>query len=664
MTQFSFFRYFVFAMIFVGVVFANNVFAANNGILSVTNISAVKTYATADGIFENGWQWVFDVTVPYNETILKMKFADWSGGTNAIPAADNIRFYSAQSTDANSASTAVIISNAGQYSAVMNINPESASDLDFAKAGRQIKIIVEARVPKGSAGGSYSTSYGIFTDIDPDISIVAPGQEGYMIISVNPIPADNILTKEGDQKVAVYSAKIMAFGSDMDVQRMFFKFNVQPYAYFNRIYLYDGDTEIVSLDLNSDTIFRVSAVDYQVNLSNFTNRFVVPKGDVKVLTVKLDVLSDIPSELFNGRYALVAVGMPSSASIRAVDGAGINQYGGITFFPWDPSTYKTINVEEVNFSEPLPEYLKLSVSVNPNSPKSRNIIADANQYIVGATLMTFDLKAVGDSILIDQINDVIFSTGDSYQVPDAAYLVDDGGAVIAVATPNYLTGLTNFTDLNYKIIKDTTKTFSIKVDDRLSVPEAITRVAIEDGKKYAVSINSGNNILATLFNGAVLGDSNKVGAVISSPAYIYAEGPVFTLTSISTTNTQAPYSGASSTMSATFNIQVTAVTGDVYMDKSNAFNVEFSKDATNSTASHITYVQPTNTVAVDSVYKISEGNTATFAVTATIVNGGVAGTYDLRIAGITWGHVEGNLAKVSDYMNGEAAWISPAVYLR
>ena len=132
--------------------------------LGVTQISAVQTYATADGSFENGWRWVFDVTVPENETILKMKFADWTSGSNTIVAANHIRFYSAQSSNALNAEDALLIAATGAYSGDMNLNPDI--DLDIARAGRQIQVVVEAAVPEGSAGGSYSTSYGISTNPD------------------------------------------------------------------------------------------------------------------------------------------------------------------------------------------------------------------------------------------------------------------------------------------------------------------------------------------------------------------------------------------------------------------------------------------------------------------------------------------------------------------
>ena len=143
---------------------------AVDAVLGVTQITAVKTFATADGTYTNGWSWIFDVTVPTNETTLKMKFADWVSGSNTITAADHIRFYSAQSSNASDAVHAISISATNNYSGEMNLIP--ASDLNLAQTGRQIQITIEAMVPTGSAGGSYSTSYGIQSNPDTTAPVI------------------------------------------------------------------------------------------------------------------------------------------------------------------------------------------------------------------------------------------------------------------------------------------------------------------------------------------------------------------------------------------------------------------------------------------------------------------------------------------------------------
>lgn len=508
-------------------------------------------------------------------------------------------------------------------------------------------------LPEGctsTAGYSPVTGESCSSTTSTGTGLTMTGQEGSITVSVNPSPANGTKTYEGDEKVAVMGLKVKATGSDVDVQRVTLQFGVQPYSYFTNVYLYDGDTQVASSALNSTTVSKVTSTNYQITLAGFTSKVIVPVNTDKVLTVKLDVLPGISSGLFQttATSQTINIGMPSATAVRAVDQAGLNQYGGVAYDTANRSF--TANASQAANAT-------LALSLNANSPKKRNIVADSNQEISGAVLMTFDLKATKDDLIVDEINDVDFGAS---QIPSTAYVVDDGGTVIGTISPSGTATENDFTELDYTIAKDTTKTLSIKIDDTLAAPNANTRVSADDGDTYTVAIGTGK-VGFTKSNGTT---GTSTGTATSNVAYVYAEGPEFTLTNITTTNTQAPFDGASSTMSATFNIQVKAVNGDVYLGNSSAFTVESSIGGATSTVADVTYVQPSNTVAEGSAYKISEGNTATFAVNATISNGGVAGTYDIRIAGITWGHVSGTLNVLSSYMNGEAAWISPAIYLR
>ena len=129
--------------------------------LQVTQVAASSSYATADSTYANGWSWVLSVTVPTSETNFKLKLADWVSGSNSISVFANststIRYWSAQSSNATSSASAIYLGAASTY-------PTSSialtSDLDSSTAGRQIQVTLQARVPTGSSGGSYSTSYG------------------------------------------------------------------------------------------------------------------------------------------------------------------------------------------------------------------------------------------------------------------------------------------------------------------------------------------------------------------------------------------------------------------------------------------------------------------------------------------------------------------------
>jgi hypothetical protein len=132
-----------------------------DGTLAVTGISTTRSYATANDTWASGWAWTFNITVPTTETSFAMKFDNWTSGANTIAAADNIRFYTAQSTAHDTTGESVIIDAAGTDSTAIELD----GDADANTEGRQIVVTVEAKVPTGSAGGSYSTQYGVTSEV-------------------------------------------------------------------------------------------------------------------------------------------------------------------------------------------------------------------------------------------------------------------------------------------------------------------------------------------------------------------------------------------------------------------------------------------------------------------------------------------------------------------
>jgi len=544
-----------------------------------------------------------------------------------------------------------------------------------AKLNAMLTTGVTPTTPTGETGVTPTTPTTTTT------GLTQTGAEGAITVSINPSPADGVKLYEGDAKKDIYALKIKATGSDVDVQRVTLRFNSLPYSYFTTVYLYDGDTELVSSPLNSSTVSKVSSTDYEITLAGFTNRAIITKDATKVITVKVDVLAGISSSLLTSGVATILVGTPSSTSVRAVDQAGLNQYGGVAYTAGTSTTYRTFTVNQSQSANAT-----LTVSANASTPKARNLIGDSSQLITGATLLTFDVKATKDDLLVDNISNVLFAAGGyvpttsstytqtgvakasgstDYIVPTTAYLVDDTGTVIGTATPSGNSGTTiaaaSFSDLNYTIPKDTTKTFSIKIDDTLSTYSSPT--SADDGLKYQAAVYAGQ-ITGTKSNGASITGTASVAN--GYDAIVYAEGPVFTLARISTSSSQAAVTSASSTITATFDIQVAANTGDVWIPDDHAFTIDYGVSGTDTAAiTDITYVQPSGTVDGTQGYKVAQGNTATFAVTGTTA--GVGATYDLRIMAIKWGHTDiaYNAAGIitSNYMANNSNWISQAVYL-
>ena len=129
---------------------------SGTGHLLVTSIDTIDSSAVANGNFEDGWEYVFHITLPSHEPDVAMKFSNWlkNGGGGVIPAGNNMRISSDQ---ADNAGATTMITASDSYSADLHIN----EDLNPAMEGIQIEVTVEVRVPSGTPSGSYITSYGV-----------------------------------------------------------------------------------------------------------------------------------------------------------------------------------------------------------------------------------------------------------------------------------------------------------------------------------------------------------------------------------------------------------------------------------------------------------------------------------------------------------------------
>jgi len=126
-----------------------------SGTLAVTSVDAVDTTGTADGAYENGWKYVFNITIPTDEPNVAMKFSDWTSGANILPVGGNMRISSAQ---ANNGGATIPVVTAGVYTTP---DLHMTTDLDPATPGIQVQLTVEVKIPVGTPSASYTTNYGV-----------------------------------------------------------------------------------------------------------------------------------------------------------------------------------------------------------------------------------------------------------------------------------------------------------------------------------------------------------------------------------------------------------------------------------------------------------------------------------------------------------------------
>jgi hypothetical protein len=619
----------LFLSLVIGLLFSQQVFAENEPVLGVTKITAVKTYATANGNFADGWKWVFDVTVPEDETLLKLKFDNWTNGLQTIAAANNIRFYSEQALSANTSDNAIVINSAGEYSGPMTLFSDTDNDLSALEAGRQIQIAIEARVPAGSSGGSFSTSYGINSEYDSNI----PQKEGDITVSLNPSPT-NARIKEGDEKAAVLGVKVQAIDSDMTVQNMKVGFTENASDYFTNLYVFDGDTQIGFRKLDADTLIK-DGNNYYATFTNIGSY--IKKGVTKVFTIKASVNALIDSaKLDEDGQAIFDVFIPASG-VKANDGLKNNKYG-----PENNNIQRAITVEKNEIND-----AKLTFSKDENTPKDRNVAVGYTGDMDDVTLYVFKAKATKDKISFQGLDDITLND-DGELVTDL--ILYEGSNELASGSLD--DGVWSFEDFESLISEDSTKTYTIKanLDNVEDGATSTVSVELEISDANVDAVNSEDDQVAT-----------NATTLTSNEVYVYETAPEFTLSSAKLEGTNKDTaSGTASMLEGTFSIKIEAVGGDIYIPKTSAdaFGLIYvDSDETEADVTTVTYSKPSGITeeTVDAVdyYKISEDDTITFTVDG--VEKGADGTYDMRVASMTWGYGDSDdvTEVVSTYMSDD-----------
>jgi hypothetical protein len=485
------------------------------------------------------------------------------------------------------------------------------------------------------------------------------GEEGDFTVTLNSTPSNNQKVEEGEEGQAVMGLKIKATGSDIDIQRVTLAFDTKPYNAFTKLYLYDGSTVVAEVELSADTVSKVDSDDYRITISNFESKFTVAEGVSKVLTVKVDAEESIDDDDMQD----VIVYLPTSSSVRGVDEAGLNQYGG---GDGADDIARTIALEVA-----ASEGATLTISTNDDTPLDRNVVADDDE-IEDATLLVFDAEAEDDDLTITDINNVAITTSVGGEFPDTVYLFDSTNESIAEGDVDYsgtsTAGTVDFEDLDVTIEDGDTETFSIKFDyatDSDDYAAGMTFLASVDGTEVVAENSEEDELDADQYDGSATGNL----------AYIYAIGPEFTINTITTTLLEATETTGEG-IKATFNVVVEAKGGDIYLAKKdgtiNAFNIEYSiGDAAGVAidAANLSYTKPTGASEVTgndgTFYEIEDGESLTFKVNAsqTIVT---EGSYDLRMVGINWTDSVSNDHDefTSIYMDGASEWMSDAETLR
>src|SRR3990167_10169190 len=382
------------------------------------------------------------------------------------------------------------------------------------------------------------------------VGITTPGVEGTITVSLNPSPA-GVKLYEGDMNKDVFGIKLEAKSSDIKVERVKLKLDENDTTSTSdtdfyrkvagKVYVKDGSTVLGSMDLNINTVVK-DGTSYYITVAGLS--FVVPKNTTKVLTVAIDAMGAW-DDTFNGDSWRLTVPIDG---IRGADGAAVNQYGPATAF----------NRDFTSESE-LSESATLAVSLNANSPLANQVICTSSSTedeCDELELLRADFRAEKDNVTLTDLIVDIDMGGDDSATATTAWLYD-GATQVGSATIVELTGVDSatFTDIDYIIPVNTTKTLSVKVDIRGTDAGPNT---------FAANIDVAD---VTSENAAGTGLTES-GTAAGKTITVRKVGPEITLVSKSiTTNGVSQIDSATgrstSTLVATFNLKIKAVGGDL-----------------------------------------------------------------------------------------------------
>jgi peptidoglycan hydrolase-like protein with peptidoglycan-binding domain len=506
----------------------------------------------------------------------------------------------------------------------------------------------------------------------PGTGITTPGVEGTLTVSSSNSGLISTLY-EGDSMAPILGVKVEAKNSDIAVQRIKLELGTNTEIYnkvYSRLYVTDGSNTLASVDLNSSTVVKEGS-SYYITITGFN--LVVPRNGSRTIVIKADArntfdstdITNINASSARGRVQLAANG------IRGIDGAGIDQYAG-------GSSDGAVASRTVTLSKGLSENATLKLSLNNSSPKKQDVVAASGateNELDKLSVLVFDVKAEKDDVTITDLQIGIAKTGTGNATASSTvYLYDGSTEIDSASVSGGNTAI--FSDVDLTVSKDTTKTLTVKVDIRNANGTAANFVASASSTGITAENSKGDS--ATV-SGSATGNSIGIRDV----------GAEVTLVSKNITTAGAPQGGSANTLStstltATFNVKIKAVGGDIVLGdvgSTSANRVFTATGATNSFGLYangvMSSVSGSGAVATSTSFTIpsvctpisgtnsctlAEGNEVTIPVTFVTYGrtaAGVAhtsGLYSVGLQSINWSSNNGATISSSTFMAGETDW--------
>ena len=498
----------------------------------------------------------------------------------------------------------------------------------------------------------------------PDNGVVIPGAPAGIttlgvegILTVTQGPVSNTVVNVGQTMVPILSIRAQAQNSDLAIQRITLNLGTDTKIYnkiYRTLYVTDGVTVLATVPLNSTTVVQ-SGANYLVTITGFNA--IVAKNSYKDFVVKADLQTSIDTAVRNaGPYAVSVY----SQGVRAIDGAGISQYAG------DSAITQSITI-----NASLTDNAIANISTNSASPQTASVpVTDTtNGQILQLPVLVFDVGSQNDSLHLRQVQVAISGSGTG--TTTAAYLYQGATQISSAAVSAGVATFSNIVNgtAGASIPVNTTVTYTIKVD-----VTGVTSSSVTVTPSLVVAnttVLASDDSTVTTKNGSAPGFTTTV--LGKGPAFSLASAPVATVTG---TN-QSGATNSTSTVTATFNVNVQAIGSNVYFSsQASTTNKMFifkvfngaGSDVTSTlsnassgfiipSAGVVTVGQPTSSFYVPQQNSAQIANvTYQFDGKDTSGNRLSAGPYSIEIQHVNWSSTGAAVSTSTTSFDGLSAW--------
>jgi len=454
--------------------------------------------------------------------------------------------------------------------------------------------------PGCSAGALFNSMTGTPCSTTTTTTTANTGVEGVVDVLISPTPSNNssVLTSTD---VPVYGVEFRGRIAPVSVQTLDLEVSVSPSAnnfdnpgtLINTIKVWDGSNVIATVPVSLSTFIRDSANKYYVRISGLN--FVVPTGATKTLTVSFSTnYIDQPRTVIVNAYT-------AGNNIRTVSGNGI-------------SSFYTLNSARTHVFQ-KPGNSTVTVSTVSAPLRSQNIRLNTASMVY-ADAVLFNVKSENADSKITTV--VATSTATGAAASELVYELYDGSTKIDSRSGS--TSVT-FANLSVNVSKDTTKTLKIVV----GFPASTTASAVASAK---ITVDS---VLADNANGS---NSSVDANVIGATQYAYGQAALLGLASAPTLTAIKNDPATTTTMTASFAINVAPRGGDFVLASASSTIAFLNSAGTVVKAVPATVTKTTTSNIPDGATEVVTISAVLSSADATISSG--ANQYRATIAGLDW----------------------------